>query len=64
MQIIPNKTYIRKYKPVGDVIYATEDVVGSDGHITYGVVRYRNEFGAECVMNTKQFKEFYEEANK
>lgn len=49
-----NKQYIRRYKPIAEVASIDTD---------NGSVRYRNEFGSECVMTTKQFEEFYEEVN-
>lgn len=55
--IKPNTTYKRRYLQEVEVI----SVLVNEEDDTKGSVRYRNEFGAECVMTLKQFEEFYEE---
>ena len=55
------ETYTRKKNPTAEIINVIHDVVDEQGELVKrGTVRYKNEFGSECVMTTKQFKEFYE----
>lgn len=55
------ETYTRKTKPTAKIINIIPDVIDEKGElIKRGTVRYKNEFGSECVMTTKQFQEFYE----
>jgi hypothetical protein len=46
--------YVRRYLQEVEVLSRTEDTENKSG-----VVRFKNEFGSECVMTTKQFDSLY-----
>lgn len=47
--------YVRRYLQEVEVLERTEDT-----DTRSGIVRFKNEFGSECVMTTKQFDSFYQ----
>jgi len=48
--------YVRRYLQEVVVTKRTEDTEDKSG-----IVRFKNEFGSECIMTTKQFDSLYQE---